>query len=109
MQISNSMFSSEYNKLTHPIEVYKVYPNGKEELIRGVILGSLSPQSFKDIILVGNSNNIYNFLMYNVVEDGTYNPSISPVSVIVPDMLFEDAEIKPNENDFPKLPFISQP
>ncbi len=40
---------------------------------------------------------------------GFFGSRYTPASVIVPDLLFEDAELKQNDEDFPKLPFISKP
>ncbi|MBL7998245.1 MAG: hypothetical protein JNL32_06350, partial [Candidatus Kapabacteria bacterium] len=68
------------------------------------------PALFKDIIATGKTATVYNYLAPAVTS-----PYISggaqylPVTVAVPDLLFEDAEIRPLEGDFPKPPIMNSP
>ncbi len=92
------------------LEVAKVYPDGREELVRGAEAAGLSVQSFKDIIAVGKKQFCYNYLAPSVIS-----PFISGgdqyvgATMVVPDILFEDGELRPLESDFPKPPFITSP
>ncbi len=92
------------------LEAYKISPDGKEELIRGCELKGFTPQSFKDILSVGDTPYALNLLAPAVTS-----PYISggsqyvEASVVVPALLFEDSELKPVEQDFPKLPFLKNP
>jgi len=85
-------------------EVYKVYPDGKEELLRGIEGAGFTPQSFKDIILTGKKNNVYNFWSSASGYGNWYGASI-----VIPDLLFEDAEIRVIDKDFKKPPFLTNP
>jgi len=93
-----------------PTEMYKVYVDGTEELIRGANGTGFTVRSFKDIILSGVDEYVHNYLAPAVVS-----PFVSggdqyiPCSIIVPDLLFEDGELKTIENDFKKPPYISSP
>jgi len=108
--LSSGLLAPKFNKMMPPIEAYKVYPDGREELVRGVEIGNMTAQSFKDIIFAGKSNYVLNFLMPSVTQSGSFGSSrYANASVIVPDLLFEDAEIKPNDDDYPKLPFFANP
>lgn len=108
--LSSGLLTPKFNKMMPPVEAYKVYPDGKEELIRGVEIGNMTAQSFKDIILAGKSNYVLNFLMPSVTQTGSFGGSrYANAAVVVPDLLFEDAEIKPNDDDYPKLPFFANP
>lgn len=92
------------------LEAYKIYPNGREELIRSVEINSLSPQSFKDIIFAGKSTYVHNLLAPSVISafmSGGSNYLGS--SIITPNLLFEDMEINPIDKDTPKPPYISKP
>lgn len=92
------------------LEVYKVYPDGREEIVRGCEAKGITVQSFKDIIAVGKSEYVMNYLAPAVTS-----PFVSggdqylPASIITPDLLFEDADISPIENDFPKPPLMQNP
>lgn len=90
------------------IEAYKVFTDGKEEIIRGGELKGFTAQSFKDIMFCGDRHYVLNILA----------PSLSPsintrsyfgASIITPSFLFEDAEYKPLEMDFQKPPFLKSP
>lgn len=100
-------FSSEQN-IIPIVEAYKVYPDGREELIRGVELKGISPQSFKDILLVGNKPYVLNILNQVISSSFSFSGWVG-VSLIVPDLLFEDAELRPVEADFPKPPYLESP
>ena len=92
------------------LEVYKVYPNGKEELIRGSEGAGFTVQAFKDIIAVGKKQSAYNYLAPAIASPFvTGGAQYIGSSIIVPDILFEDVEIRPLEGDFPKPPFLVSP
>lgn len=92
------------------VNAYKVYPDGKEELIRGADVNSISVQSFKDIIAVGKEFFAYNYLAPSVISPYvTGGDQYVGVSIITPDLLFEDLEIKSTEDDFRKPPIIPNP
>ena len=91
------------------IEAYKIYQDGKEELVSNIQISSMNVQSFKDIIFTGNENYVYNHLSLNQGGFmGEGSPYI-PTSIISPSLLFEDLEINPIEKDTPKPPFYSNP
>ncbi|MCX7908020.1 MAG: metallopeptidase TldD-related protein [Ignavibacteria bacterium] len=100
-------FGREQNIL-NVVEAYKVYPDGREEVIRGVELKGITTQSFKDIILVGNRPYVLNILA-PLVSSSFSSGGYIGASVIVPDILIEDAELRPIEVDFPKPPFLENP
>lgn len=92
------------------LEVIKLYPDGREELIRGAEAAGLTVQSFKDILAVGKKQFGYNYLAPAITSPFvTGGDQYTGVSLIVPDILFEDGEIRPLESDFPKPPFLSAP
>lgn len=92
------------------IEIYKLFPDGKEELIRGAETGGFTVQSFKDILLTGKKHYVLNLLAPAVVSPFiSGGSSYVSSSVIVPDLLFEDGEIKPIEADYPKPPIVPNP
>ena len=92
------------------IEVVRVYPDGREELVRGSQAAGLAPSQFKDLVAVGNSPMVYNYLAPAVTSPYiTGGSQYLPATVIVPDLLFEDVEIKPLEGDFPKPPILAAP
>lgn len=92
------------------LEVVKLYPDGREELIRGAEAAGLTVQSFKDILAVGKKQFGYNYLAPAITSPFvTGGDQYTGVSIITPDILFEDGELRPLESDFPKPPFLSAP
>jgi hypothetical protein len=98
------------NPKIYLIEVYRLYHDGRQELIRGAEAAGFTVQSFKDILNVGDSEYVLNYYAPAITS-----PFISggdmyvQSSVIVPDILFEDGDIKSMTEDFTKPPLISKP
>lgn len=92
------------------VRTYKVYPDGSEELIRGSEVSSFAVASFKDIIHTGNKNYAYNYLSPSVISPFmSSGDQYVGVSIITPDLLFEDVEVKSSDEDFKKPPILSNP
>jgi len=92
------------------IEVYRIYPDGREEPVRGTEAKGFTHQSFKDIINVGDRQYALNLLAPAVTSPFVSGGDQYVVSsVIVGDILFEDGEISPVESDFPKPPILASP
>ncbi|HTT63415.1 MAG TPA: metallopeptidase TldD-related protein [Bryobacteraceae bacterium] len=93
-----------------PILVYKVYPDGKEELVRGLRFRGLNTRSFKDIVAAGDDDNVFDFLNnqapFALIGGATY---VAGSSVIAPSVLIDDLELHPVEEELPKLPIVPAP
>ena len=48
--------------VVQPILVYRVYPDGREELVRGMGFRGFNARSFKDILAAGDDMNRFDFL-----------------------------------------------
>ena len=44
-----------------PLLVYRVYPDGKEELVRGLRFRGLSARSLKDIVAVSDESYVFSY------------------------------------------------
>jgi len=92
------------------LETYRVYPDGREELIRGVEAAGIAPALFKDILAVSKSTTVHNFLAPAVIPSFITGGSSYLISTIhTPDLLLEDVEIRPLEGDLPKPPALASP
>jgi predicted Zn-dependent protease len=92
------------------LEAYRIYPDGREELIRGVEAAGIAPALFKDILAVSKSTTVHNFLAPAVVPSFITGGSSYLISTIhTPDLLIEDVEIRPLEGDMPKPPVLASP
>jgi len=103
-QIFSGDFSYMRSSAINLVEVYKVYPDGREELVRGAEGAGFTHQSFKDIIYCSDNSYVYNFWGSASGYGGWHGASI-----VTPDILFEDGEIRTIDADFKKPPFVATP
>lgn len=110
-QLTSGEYPFTRGESTVPLlEVYKLYADGREELVRGCEAAGLSPQSFKDILAVGKTTFAYNYLAAAVTSPFiTGGSQFIGSSILTPDILFEDLEIRPVEADFAKPPILPHP
>ncbi|HUS67873.1 MAG TPA: metallopeptidase TldD-related protein, partial [Kofleriaceae bacterium] len=97
---------------------YRVYPNGKEELVRGVQLKPVGMRAWRDVIAVGKERTVRNFLastedpLLQQVNGGGpgFVPSAGVESAVVtPDLLFRELDIVPNALGQRAAPAIPPP
>jgi TldD protein len=93
-----------------PVMIYKVYPDGREELVRGLRFRSVNARTLKDILAAGDDNNVFDFLNSSapmaLLGASTY---VATTSVIAPSVLIDDIELHPSEDELPKLPIVPPP
>jgi TldD protein len=93
-----------------PILIYKVYLDGREELIRGVRFRDINVRSLRDIRATGNDTNVFDYLdngaTLALMGAGTY---AAETSVIAPSVLIDDLEVRKLDDELPKLPLVPSP
>ena len=98
---------------------YKVYPDGREEMIRGAQLSGLNAESFKGIVAASESATVFssahtpqfNFsssFFFSFGAEMAAASSLPIVSYVVPSLLFEDLSLTKAPQETPKPP-ISDP
>jgi predicted Zn-dependent protease len=90
--------------LAAPLLAYRVYPDGREELVRSVQFHGVTTRSFKDIVSASDENYVLDLIDAN--PRGTF---ITTASVIAPAVLFEELELAPVEEETPKPPIVPPP
>jgi TldD protein len=97
---------------------YRVYPNGREELVRGVQLSEVPIRAWKDVIATSRERTVYNFLSANEqwleltvrgAGDGFVPSGGIESSIIVPDLLFKEVDVKPSTTGQRPPPRIPSP
>lgn len=93
-----------------PLLAYRVYPDGREELVRGLRFRSLNVRALKDIVAAGNDEVQFDYLgngaPFSIVGGGNY---VFGCSTIAPSILFEDIELERPQVELPKLPVVPPP
>ena len=93
-----------------PVLIYKVFADGKEELIRGVRFRDINARSLRDIRAAGNDTNVFDYLDNGaplaLMGAGAYS---AETSIIAPSVLVDDLEIRKLDDELPKLPLVPSP
>lgn len=95
-------------------EVYKLYPDGHEELVQGVEIAEMTPAAFRDIVAVGDtplvSTDEFIPRVGALFSLGISASSDVPVvSCVVPSMLFEEVSLVKSPGPFPNPPISPSP
>ena len=102
----------ESSRVEPLIEAYKVFPDGREELLRLASLPTIAESDFKDIVAVSASTTLH---------DAGFSPASAagmpgmiagpswPISVSTPALLFEELTVKRPTGSIPKPPVTPHP
>jgi TldD protein len=98
---------------------YRVYPDGKQELVRGLQLAEVPIKGWKDIVGVGNTPTVYNFLaatdnqltlrVTGGTDDGFVPSGGVESSITTPDLLFRDLDCDPSTMGRRPPPVVPKP
>jgi len=106
-------------RVQNPILAYRVYLDGREELIRGAELAGLTAAAFRDIVAASSAPTVYSCpftsrglsllssISYFDMAEGA--PGAPVVSFVVPSLLFEDLTVKKSTAQVPKPPLSNPP
>ena len=92
-----------------PMLVYRVYPDGHEELERGLRFRGLTARSFKDILAASEESAVLNFLDTPSPLSYLSSGFVTNAAVVAPGVLFDELELEPNQQDVPKPPIVPPP
>jgi len=95
-------------------QVYKLYPDGREELVKGIELADMTPAAFKDIVAAGDTPAVFTdeFIprIGALFSMGVSSSADMPVvSSVVPSLLFEELSLVKSQGPFPNLPISPSP
>jgi len=96
--------------ISPPLMVYRVYPDGREELVRGLQFRAVSTRSLRDIVAASDENYVFDFINNGaplaMIGFGGY---VAPTSVIAPSVLFEDMELYRPQEEQQRPPLVPAP
>jgi hypothetical protein len=102
--------SGNQRLVSPPLLVYRVYPDGREELVRSLRFHGVSTRSFKDILAASDESYVFDFVDSNapfaLMGAGSFTTS---ASVIAPSLLFDEMELEPVQEETPKPPIVPSP
>jgi hypothetical protein len=96
--------------LSPPVLVYRVYADGREELVRGLRFRGVSTRSLRDILGASQETTVFeytnNAAPLAMIGAGGY---MAPTSVVAPAMLFDEIEFEIPRDQLPKPPVVPPP
>jgi hypothetical protein len=83
----------------------KITPDGKEEPVRGLLLGNVTHTTFRDIVAASQERTV---TTYGALG-GFAVSGVTMVSVITPSLIFEELDIQKNKEPLQKKPVVPSP
>lgn len=98
----------------HPVSaptlVYKVYPDGREELVRGMQFRAVNVRSLKDILAAGDDSTVFEFMNnaapFALIDGGGFT---AETCVVAPSIIVDDLELQPDDEEQPKPALVPPP
>jgi TldD protein len=96
--------------ISPPVLVYRVYPDGREELVRGLRFRGVSTRSLRDVLGASQET-----VLFDYVNNGAplamlgAGGLLAPTSIVAPALLFEEIEFEVPQEQLPKLPVVPPP
>ncbi len=88
------------------ILAYRVFPNGREELIRNAGLSDIDAATFKEIVAASKAQTVYSAPFRTRSASGSHS---GVVSFVAPSLLFEDVTLQKPRGEIPHPPVASHP
>ena len=107
---ASSQSGGSARPVSPPLLIYKVYPDGREELVRGLRFRGLTTRTLRDILAASSETEMFDFVNVAaplaILGAGGY---LAPASVISPGLLFDELELEPPQDQLPKPPTVPPP
>lgn len=105
--------------LESALAAYRIYPDGREEVVRNVAFDDVDVSSFRDIVAASDASSSVTLPytregMSAIAERlaaifGSASASAPVITVVTPDLLFEEITLKRPGDDVPKPPVAEHP
>lgn len=100
-----------------PLMVYRVYPeDGREELVRGARIASLTVRALRNIAGIGNDSTAFTYTQNQAAEFagtalGAFGSAQGglPATVVAPSLLFDELEVRGARGESKRLPMLPAP
>ncbi len=90
--------------------VYRVYPDGREELVRGLRFRGITTRTLRDILAASAETAQFDFINNSYPMAMVGAPGyMAPTSVIAPGLLFDEIEFELPQEQLPKPPIVPAP
>lgn len=109
-RLLTGMAQSAARPVSLPLLVYRLYPDGREELVRGLRFRGFGTRSLKDILAASGETYVYDFLDNAAPFALMGGASFScENSVIAPALLVDDLELERPQEELTRPPLVPPP
>ena len=102
--------SGSSRPVSPPLLVYRVYPDGREELVRGLRFRGVSTRALRDVLGASKETALFDYVNNSyplaMVGAGGY---MAPTAVVAPGLLFDEIEFEHPQEQLPKPPLVPAP
>ena len=98
---------------------YRIYPGGRQELVRGVQLQEVPIQAWKDVVAASKERTVYNYLaatdsqlalrLSGGTDDGMVPSGGTESAIVTPDLLFKELDVVGTHAGERPLPAVTKP
>lgn len=113
---SSGRGENQKTSLNPPVLVYRVWvADGREELVRGLEFGEITPRTLKEILAAGTETAVWSRpvtpprIGYGSPDSGPMGLSTLPVSIVAPAVLFDELELQGEQTPQKKPAFLPHP
>jgi hypothetical protein len=107
---ASSQSGGSARPVSPPLLIYRVYPDGREELVRGMRFRGISTRTLRDVLAASSETALFEYVNnaapLALLGAGGY---LAPASVVAPGLLFDEIEFEPPRDQMPKAPTVPPP
>lgn len=92
--------------LAPPTLAYRVYPDGREELVRSVRFSNVTLRALRDITAASEKRHVYNYYQLGPYQTGGGQ---AQASIVHPSVLLSEMELKKTERKPERPPYLKHP
>ncbi|MGB9604793.1 MAG: hypothetical protein ACPL88_02790, partial [Bryobacteraceae bacterium] len=93
-----------------PVLVYRVYPDGREELVRGLRFRNFDTRSLREILAASDELHVFDYMEngapFALMGAGSY---VAECTVVAPSILVDDLELEKAEEELLRPPLVPPP
>jgi len=110
LQTGSANSGGSVRPVSPPVLMYRVYPDGHEELIRGMRFRGLSTRSLRDILAASAETAVFDYINNGApLARSGVGGYIALTSVISPGLLFDELDVDRLQDQLQKPPLVPPP
>ena len=110
LQAVSAQSGGSVRPVSPPVLIYKVFPDGREELVRGLRFKGLSTRSLRDILAASAETSVFEYMNTGAPLSRSAGAGyIAATAVIAPGLLFDELEVDHSQDPLEKPALVPPP